>query len=88
MWTTIIIILLIAFGISGIAGLLAYFYPPIGDCETYVSSNPKNEPMVRIHYGWDVGTSIAVVPTSEIERYVRDFEILSIKPHIEETKSE
>jgi hypothetical protein len=38
------------------------------------------EPKVRIHYGYDVGTAIAVVPVSEIRHYTRRFTILSIEP--------
>ena len=76
---SVILIIVIAFTLGGV---MVYFFPPIGDGETYIDSNPNNEPMVRIHYGWDVGTTVVVVPTSEIENYVKDFEILSIEPYI------
>lgn len=34
---------------------------------------------VRIHYGYGVGTDIAIVDVSEIQSYIKRFSILSIE---------
>ena len=80
MWITIVILLILVIVLSG---LMTWLLPP-DDGTIHISENPNNEPMVRIHYGWEVGTTIVIVPTSEIMRYTRDFSILSIEPYIEE----
>jgi len=49
------------------------------DREPYIPDT--DEPLVKIHYAWELGTDIAIVPISEIRDYTSRFRVLSIKEY-------
>lgn len=83
-------ILLKAFGVLIGAAILVILGMKYGilydgryDDEIMYDEPTSTEPKVRLHYSYDVGSSIVICPVSKIMYYTKRFTVLSIEPYKE-----